>query len=117
MVLFYEKGKKENIQNYRPIRYLSAIYKMFTKILTTRLKMVLDSAQTREQAGFLSGFCTMHHIKAARELIVKHKKHNLSLCLAFIDYEKAFDFVYTAAVVQCLEDIHKYRSFLSIHQY
>ena len=40
--------------NYRPICLLSNMYKLFTKIITTRLEKKLDENQPRERAGFRS---------------------------------------------------------------
>lgn len=45
----------------------------------------------------------IYYIQTVRKL--KHKEHNLPLCLALIVYEKAFSFVWTSAVVDSLEDI------------
>ncbi|KAG1686823.1 putative helicase mov-10-B.1 [Nymphon striatum] len=64
-------------------------YKMAKK----RLAIVLDANQPREQAGFRSGFSTMNHIHTVNQVIEKYHGYNLPLCLAFIDYKKAFDSV------------------------
>ena len=50
-------GNRRNIKNYRPICLLSNIYKLFTKIITTR-----DENKPREQAGFRSKYSTTYHI-------------------------------------------------------
>ena len=42
MVIFFKKGNRKDIKNYRPICLLSNMYKLFTKIITTRLEMKLD---------------------------------------------------------------------------
>ncbi|KAG1663268.1 Stomatin-2 [Nymphon striatum] len=67
-----------------------------------RLTPVLDANQPREQAGFRSGFSTMDNIHTVNQVIEKYHEHNLPLCLAFIDYKKAFDSVvqeYERAVI------------------
>ena len=38
MVIFFKKWNRKDINNYRPICLLSNIYKLFTKIITTRLE-------------------------------------------------------------------------------
>ena len=42
MVLFFKKGNIKAIKNYRPICLLSNMYKLFTKIVTTRLEMKIN---------------------------------------------------------------------------
>ena len=41
------------------------MYKLFTKIITTRLEKKLDENQPREQAGFRSKYSTTDHIHAS----------------------------------------------------
>ncbi len=89
--------------NYKPISLLAAIYKPFTKIITNRVSATLDSNQPREQSGFRSGYSTTDHIHVINQIIEKSAEYNLPLCMAFIDYEKAFDSVKTAAVMQALK--------------
>ena len=42
MVIFFKKGNRKDINNYRPICLLSNMYKLFTKIITTRLEKEVD---------------------------------------------------------------------------
>ena len=49
MVISFKKGNRKDIKNYRPICLLSNMYKLFTKIITTRLEKKLDENQPREQ--------------------------------------------------------------------
>ena len=58
MVIFFKKGNRKYIKNYRPICLLSSMYKLFTAIITTRLEKKLDQYQLREQAGFRSKYST-----------------------------------------------------------
>ena len=62
MVIFFKKGNRKDIKNCRPICLLSNIYKLFTKIITTRLEKKLYENQPREQAGFRSKYSTTDHI-------------------------------------------------------
>ena len=45
MVIFFKKGNRKGIKNYRPICLLSNMYKLFTKIITTRLEKKLENKQ------------------------------------------------------------------------
>ena len=104
MVIFFKKGNRKDIKNYRPICLISNMYKLFTKIITTRLEKKLDENQPREQAGFRSKYSTTDHIHAINQLKEKCREYNIPLCVAFGDYEKAFDSVQTQAILTSLQE-------------
>lgn len=68
-ILLYKKGDREDLKNYRPICLLSQIYKLFTKIILTRLSEHLDGQQPREQAGFRRTYSKMDHIFTLAQLL------------------------------------------------
>ena len=103
VVLFFKKGDKTLLKNYRPITLLSHIYKLFSRVITNRLARRLDEFQPPEQAGFRGGYGTIDHIHTVRQIIQKSEEYNQPLCLAFVDYEKAFDSVETWAVLESLQ--------------
>ena len=98
-MIFFKKGNRKDIKNYRPICLLSNMYKLFTKIITTRLKKKLDENQPREQAGFRSKYSTTDHIHAINQLKEKCREYNI-----IVDYEKAFDSVQTQAILTSLQE-------------
>ncbi|KAI5737947.1 hypothetical protein M8J77_001036 [Diaphorina citri] len=114
MVILFKKGDKTDIKNYRPISLLSNFYKIFTGVLTKRLENTLESTQSKEQAGFRKHFSTLDHIQVIRETIERHVEYELPLCLAYIDYEKAFDSVKTSAVLSSLKNIGVETSYLKL---
>jgi len=101
VILFFKKGDRENIENYRPISLLSIFYKLLTKIITNRLAQKFDFYQPIEQAGFRKGFSTTDHIQMLRTLIEKCNEY-IPLHLAFVDYQKAFDSIETWAVLEAM---------------
>ncbi|CAM4690395.1 unnamed protein product [Leuciscus chuanchicus] len=102
-VLLFKKGDRELLSNYRPITLLSAVYKIFTKVLLNRLARQLDEQQPVEQAGFRSGFSTMDHLQVLNQLLERTREYKMLLVLAFVDYEKAFDSVEINAVLLALQ--------------
>ena len=42
--------------NYRPISILPILYKLFSRVLDARLKVLLSKTQSVDQAGFKKGF-------------------------------------------------------------
>ena len=77
---------------------------MIRKIITTRLEKKLDETQPREQAGFRSKYSTTDHIHAINQRKEKCREYNIPLCVAFVDYEKAFDSVETQAILTSLQE-------------
>ena len=101
-VLLMKSGDTEDLGNYRPITLLSQIYKLFTRILLQRIFGNVEFS--REQAGFRSGYSTLDHIHAVRQLLEKSKEYRVPVCLAFVDYKKAFDSVETNAYLNALHE-------------
>lgn len=101
-VLLHKKGDTEELKNYRPISLLSALYKLFTKVLLNRITPTLDEAQPREQAGFRRGYSTTDHLQTLRQVIERSREFQRPLAVVFVDYEKAFDTVEYNAVHNAL---------------
>ena len=74
------------------------------KVLTKRLEKTLGENRSREKAGFRSGYSTTDHIHVVNQLKKKCREYNIPLCIAFIDYEKAFDSMQTQAVLTSLQE-------------
>ena len=72
-------------------------------VVTTRLEKKLDENQPREQAGFRSKYSTTDHIHAINQLKEKCREYNIPLCVAFVDYEKAFDSVQSHVILTSLQ--------------
>ena len=74
------------------------------KVLTKRLEKTLNENQPWEHAGFRSRYSTTNYINVVNQLKEKSREYNMSLCIAFIDYEKAFDSLQTQAVLTLLQE-------------
>ena len=95
-MIFFKKGNRKDIRNYIPICLLSNMYNMFTKITATRLE--------KKRAGFRSKYSSTDHIHAINQLKEKCREYNIPRCVAFGDYEKAFDSVQTQAILTSLQE-------------
>ena len=97
-----QKSHQELQTNLLAIK--NSMYKLFTKIITTMLVKKLDENQPREQAELRSKYSTADHLHAINQHIETCREYNIPLCVAFVDYEKAFDSVQTQTVLASLQE-------------
>jgi exonuclease III len=81
------------VKNWRPLSLLNTDYKIYAKILATRLQTVLDTIISHDQSGCMKGRSTFSNIRSTIDVINYTNEKNLPGILAFIDFEKAFDTV------------------------
>lgn len=83
-----------SVDHFRPISLCNVIYKLISKVLTNRIKMVINSLVSPYQNGFIPGCVITDNTSIAQELthFVRNKKMG-SDCYASIilDMSKAFD--------------------------
>ena len=63
IILLYKKGDPEEIRNYRPITLLNVDYKIFSRIITNRLKQAVRSL--RSCTFFLSTSVLVGHLPSS----------------------------------------------------
>ncbi|KAE9411979.1 hypothetical protein Angca_007975, partial [Angiostrongylus cantonensis] len=98
----FKKGDLHDTGNYRPTGLLSAVYKLFTRVILNRIDRTLDDGQPCGKEGFQKGFSTMDHIETLTKLVEVSRKYKRQLCLTFTDLEKAFDSIEIEAVMETL---------------
>ena len=90
-----KKGNLQQCQNYRTISHRS---KVMLKNILNRLKPQVEEIITEEQAGFRAGRSTTGQIFNLRIFYEKYLQHQQDLYHVFIDFKKAFDRVWHAAL-------------------
>ena len=93
--------KKDNLQlcqHYRTISLISHSSKVMLKVILNRLKSQAEEIIAEEQAGFRDGRSTTEQIFNHRILCEKYLHHQQNLYHVFIDFKKAFDRVWHAAL-------------------
>lgn len=102
IIMIPKPGKpKTNPNNFRPIALLNISGKIFEKILSHRLKLLIDthSLLPAHQHGFRSQHTTMDSILRLHTETIKHTNFKRITIAAFLDVEKAFDRVWHDGLV------------------
>ena len=53
IAMLYKKNEREDMRNYRPITLLNTDYKIFTRVLTARMRGVVHEFTSECQKGFV----------------------------------------------------------------
>ena len=93
-----KKGNLQQFQNYRTISLISHPSKVMLKIILNRLKPQAEKIIAEEQAGFRAGRSTTEQTFNLCILCEKYLQHQQDLYHFFIDFKKAFDRVWHAAL-------------------
>ena len=93
-----KKGNMQLCQYYRTISLISHSSKVMLEIILNRLKPQAEETIAEEQAGFRAGRSTTEQIFNLRILCEKYLQHQQNLYHVFIDFKKAFDRVWHAAL-------------------
>ena len=93
-----KNGNLQVCQNYRTISLNSHPSKVMLKIILNRLKPEAEKIIAEEQAGFRPGRSTTEQIFNLGILCKRYLQHQQDLYHVFIDFEKAFDRVWHAAL-------------------
>ncbi|MEW8546516.1 MAG: reverse transcriptase family protein, partial [Candidatus Thiodiazotropha sp.] len=90
----HKSGDKSKPENYRGISLQPVISKIFTSILSQRLKLWCERNGVigEEQAGFRSDHSTIDNLFCLQTIVQKYLRHKRGRLYAiFVDFEKAFD--------------------------
>ena len=93
-----KKGNLKDCKNYRTISLISHASKVMLKVLLNRLTPQAEKIISEEQAGFRAGRSTTEQIFNLRILCERYLQHQQDLYHVFIDFKKAFDRVWHAAL-------------------
>ena len=91
MCPIYKKKEADNIANYRPITVLNTDYKIFTKVIATRLSTIASHLIHLDQAGFIRGRSIFNQIEQTTMTINYAKLKGINGTIIALDQEKAYD--------------------------
>ena len=85
------KGVSEDICKWRPITLLNTSYKLFAKLLSSRLQEVLPKIIHVSQTGFMRERSIMDNVFTFWEATAVAVKNKQNLVVLLLDFEKAYD--------------------------
>ena len=100
-----KKAKATECSEYRTLSLMSHILKILLKVILKRNKHKIESVISETQSGFMAGKGTREGIYNIRTIIERYMKCGKNIYLCFIDYEKAFDIVKHAKIIECMENL------------
>nr|XP_018634159.1 uncharacterized protein LOC104119208 [Nicotiana tomentosiformis] len=80
------------VKDHRPIACCTTVYKIISKVITKRIKSVLDGLIGHSQSAFIEGRCIIENILLSHELFKGYSRKGVSpRCALKVDLRKAYD--------------------------
>lgn len=79
------------LNDFRPKVCCTVIYKVMTKIITSRMGKVLGKIINMAQLAFVPGKRIVENILLAHEIVNYHKGHGVIWCAMKVDLRKSYD--------------------------
>lgn len=103
LALIPKKVDSLEMRDFRPIACCNVLYKVVSKIIANRLKLLLPRIISENQSAFIKGRLLMENVLLASELVQNYHKDSVSpRSVMKIDISKAFDSVQWMFVLKCL---------------
>lgn len=91
ITLIPKENDARNMKNFRPISLLNCCFKIFTKVLTNSLALIIGRLISERQFAFVRGRYILESIVTAHEVIHSVKTSGQKGLVLKIDNEKAYD--------------------------
>ena len=90
-LIFKKHGDRKCLNNWRPISLLKVDYKIFSKVITSRLSKVLSFIIHPDQTCSIPGCSIFSNVTLLRDTLDYIECTNQTAILVSLDQEKAFD--------------------------
>ena len=89
ITLLHQGGDRDNIRNMRPITLLNTDYKIISKLLANRTKLVLRKLIHSDQKGFVEGTNIGENNRMIDDIINYLDEEDQEGIIVFVDQEKS----------------------------
>ena len=99
-----KSGEIENPNNYHGITINSCLSKLINLLLNNRLLCLINEKNIfkNNQIGFRKGFRTADHVLTIKTLMDKYLSEKKKLYFCFVDFRKAYESIWRAALFKTL---------------
>jgi hypothetical protein len=94
LTLIPKVNKPTTFGDYKPIALCNLCYKLISKVITNRIKLILSRTLSGEQLGFLKGRQILDAIGMTQECLHSIKLKKSKAIILKLDLMKAFDCIY-----------------------
>ena len=91
IVPIFKRGKRDSVENYRPISLLSAISKVLERFVLASLRDYISHLISRNQHGFLAGRSCVTQLISVLHYIGGQLDAGKQINIIYLDTSKAFD--------------------------
>jgi hypothetical protein len=91
VVSLFKCGDKRDISNYRGISILSAIPKLFEKLVCDLIAPIIRPSISNEQLGFADGRYTVISLVEFSNFVLSEMENGLQVNAVYTDFSKAFE--------------------------
>ena len=99
-----KSGDLSDALNWRPIAILPILYKIFSKMIYTRINGILNFHQSDEQIGFRSGFRIEDAFLVFESIVEMSLEYNVDLWIISIDLRNTFDQIEHVALFDAMRE-------------